>query len=258
MNADSPVDSSLILIARTPSPLILAYFLNVFQGWKIVLVSPIRPRWLPGEVTFHADDDLILRSLFISNWKGGRAGWYYQQFLKYEAVLKSSWASSLIVDGDSVISPRIPYRSVCTTGQAIQRYYNSFCEKCLPDIFPRGRVKKSMITNQMYFVKNELQEMLGAIERQHGDSWMSAIERILLNYTDLSFSEYQLYGGYRLHARKASLQKIKVFRRMDCIDKPITDALRKYHVISFEPQHKTGFLRKIRATGLYSLGMDLG
>lgn len=198
------------------------------------------------------DENLFLRKgEFISKLKAmgiPRPNWYYQQFLKYYLVSMSKADGVHIIDGDSVLNKDVV---------GIERYfynnkrsyqpYQTFTEF----FFPVNKLNNCFVTNQMYFDKKVFSEMLDFL----GNDWA---ERLLLNISDeKKFSEYQFYIEYLLLNYSVETYPIKVFRRFDLVNDSIQNGLKKYDLLAWEPEHKTGFLRKIRAKIYYFLSFTI-
>lgn len=182
-------------------------------------------------------------------------GWYYQQFLKYHTVLSAPENNVHIVDGDSIVKPLWSLNGVlATTGKLAYPKYTVFSELVLN----HECNKYSFVTNQMVFNKELLKQMIFEIELIFTDQWENVFIGIMKNNGDAMFSEYQLYGNYVLMTQSVELRKMKVFRRMDRIKADPKIALDKYDLIAYEPQHKTGILRHLRANIYYRMGFTLG
>jgi hypothetical protein len=202
------------------------------------------------------DDALLNREIFSRRCKHSRPGWLYQQFLKYEIVIKSEFDNTLIIDGDSLIkdmkflNPNILYY----TPKNIEIFYNKFISKTLGVNYV---TQKNFITNQMNFNRETLASMLntafGSLYK-----YTDLIIDFLQENQDSEFSEYQTYAAWLQHEKKVRSESIKVFRRLDLLNVEPLDSLKKYDLVAFEYGHKSDLLRTIRARILYSLGKNLG
>lgn len=207
-------------------------------------------------IEFVCDSTYLNYSWFKDKVKDGlRVGWYYQQFLKYSIVEKSSGDNVLIIDGDSIVSDVVTKPVIFTTGKQAQEQYLKFNRRLLGGSIYE---EESFVTNQMLFNKKIFHCLIDSIESHNATSWMNAILNIINNSQGAQFSEYQLYGSYAKNEHSVKVDKIKVFRRMDCINKGVEEGLEKYDLIAYESHHKTGLLRKIRAKILFKLGVSIG
>jgi len=202
------------------------------------------------------DDKLLNREIFFRTCKHPRAGWLYQQFLKYEIVIKSEFENTLVIDGDSVIRDikfLNPY-TLYYTKKTIETFYSNFISKILGSNYITQR---NFITNQMNFNKEALISMLttafGSL-----DKYPNFIMDFLHENPDSEFSEYQTYAAWLQYKKNPNSEIIKVFRRLDLLNVEPLDSLKKYDLVAFEHGHKTDLLRTVRARILYSFGMNLG
>jgi hypothetical protein len=189
-------------------------------------------------------------------------GWYYQQFLKYELVLKSKYRYVLVIDGDSFFDFRAKNlrNVVYVTDKNVNKRYLNFVsgELCIPAL------QKNAITNQMLFDKILLKSMISFIEFDSCEmNYIDVIHaKIISSKGRFLFSEYQTYASWCVSKRKYPISKIKVFRRIDLLYSldsfSVMEALRSYFLVAYEPGHRSGCLRKIRAFIYYKLKLNLG
>ncbi len=204
------------------------------------------------------DENTILNKIDIQKklQSIGNVGWYYQQFLKYKTVLSVSEEHVHIIDGDSITTEKWTRSGfLASTGKSSYKKYKYFSRLAIGF----SCKQYSFVTNQMVFSKSMLKEMLDLITAERiGKDWLDILIEIITNNENAVFSEYQLYGDYIYCKKGIKPNIIKVFRRMDCINDTPDNALKKYGLIAYEPQHKTGYLRYFRANILYKLGWTLG
>lgn len=181
-----------------------------------------------------------------------RPGWYYQQFLKYKIIEKSNSNLVHIIDGDSIIKNEMIGSKILKYNQKnINERYKKFYES-LFEI--KTRNSNCYVTNQMCFEKSIFEKMCIDIcaDGNYVDKIINAIGE------DKKFSEYQTYANYCIDNNfEIKKEKIKVFRRMDLVNDSIYTALKKYDLIAYEPHHKTGLLRLIRAKLFYYFKKDI-
>lgn len=202
------------------------------------------------------DDNFLDRDTFFAKCKHPRPGWLYQQFLKYQVVIKSEFENTLIIDGDSFIRDEkflTPF-SLYYTQKNIEAAYSNFISKTLGKNFISP---KNYITNQMNFNRDTLISMLNTAFESQQD-YYDFIMNFLEKNPDAEFSEYQTYAAWLFNKRRPSSRIINVFRRHDLINADPLDSLKKYDLVAFEHGHKTDLLRAIRARVLYTLGINLG
>lgn len=244
----------LVIVAKNITTEILDYYSKSFNNWDKVIVSPESNGDVIKGIQTYNDSDFLDFELVKSQLGGERVGWYYQQFLKYTIVLAYSVEKVLIIDGDSILRDDIEFNQLYTTGRAVPTLYKLFNTKLLGNDF--GKEEVSYITNQMLFERSVLVGMLGKLGGEI--NWMGAIIDKLKQNPKLMFSEYQLYAEYLLQVRNVKCHKLKVFRRFDCISSGVHRALKKYDLIAYERQHKTGLMRYLRANFLYLFSKELG
>lgn len=248
---------------------ILDYYLVNFSEYPILVVSPEKiSETYSDRVEYKNDSDFVIKNEIEKKFidvdhvglrdKQLIPSWYYQQILKYMMVIKSEYQYTHIIDGDSMISANLIKKNVVfTTGKSTQNFYTKLNKLLLDKDLGSGQTL-SLITNQMVFEKAILVSLIQTIEDKTNTNWIDAIIALLLKNKELMFSEYQLYGEFATSKFKVSIENVRIFRRMDLIRHTVGQALKKYQIISFEPQHKTSFLRKLRANVFYLLGLSLG
>jgi hypothetical protein len=160
----------------------------------------------------------------------------------------------LIIDGDSILRDDIDFNQLYTTGRDVPEGYRLFNNKLLGQGY--GKESISYITNQMLFERSVLVDMLNNLGGEK--SWMNEVIDKINKNPKLMFSEYQLYAEYLLQMKSIRCNKLKVFRRFDCISSSVERALQKYDLIAYERQHKTGLIRYLRANLLYIFSKELG
>jgi hypothetical protein len=245
----------IAIIAKNVNPELINALINQFSV-PFSIITPNDNGILVKNAEIINDDDLLKRDDFFLKCKHPRAGWLYQQFLKYQVVLKSEFENTLIIDGDSLIKDEkflIPY-SLYHTKKTIEKVYSNFISKTLGKDFVS---QNNHITNQMNFNKEMLISMLNtAFVSPH--EYDESIMNFLQENPDSEFSEYQTYAEWLKYKKRANSMLIKVFRRHDLINVAPHESLKKYDLIAFENEHKTDLLRIIRARILYSLAINLG
>lgn len=205
-----------------------------------------------------APDDFFLSKSSVSRITSPkRAGWIYQQLLKYKAVLESDDEWVFILDGDTVVSDKshLVENLILRTGKKIEKKYILFMKQL--DIYDciSGF---NFITNQMLFNRKYLLQMLREIENKFNCTWENAIIEILINNPRSEFSEYQLYAQWVIINIGAKIKKIKIFRRYDLVLFKQLDPFKKYSIISYEPHHPSGLLRRLRANLYFIFNLNLG
>jgi len=215
----------IIIISKDENSESIKHNLRLYEGHDIFLISPnaSNTKFNNSNLTKINDKDLLSFEKLKKKIEVERFGWYFQQFLKYESVLKIDGQEFLIID------------------------------KIIQECF---------ITNQMVFNKSILKELLNNIESQSGTDWITAISK-KINETDKKnlswFSEYQMYANYTLNRyQDISIKPVRVFRRFELINDTVENGLKKYNILAYEAFHKKDFLRKSRAKLFYVFGVNLG
>jgi hypothetical protein len=253
----------IVIISKNENAESIAYNLILYKGFDIYLVSPnaTKSKYNAINLTKLNDSDLLDYETLKVNLNIERFGWYFQQFLKYECILKLKGNEFMIIDGDSVVSPELCVNNTffSVKGRSVNPEYSCFYKKIFPD---DKIVAEYLITNQMVFKKDILLELIKDMENRFELDWkLTMSDAINENNTGnyAWFSEYQTYANYALNRYGyLKIKPAKVFRRFDLINTSIDNGLGKYDVISFENQHKTGLLRTVKAKVYYWLGIELG
>jgi hypothetical protein len=253
----------IVIISKNENAESIAYNLKLYKDFDIYLVAPnaAKSKYNAINLTKLNDSDLLDYETLKANLNIERFGWYFQQFLKYECILKLKGDEFMIIDGDSVVSPELCVNNVffSVRGRPVNPEYNRFYKK----IFPVDKiVTEYLITNQMVFKKDILLELINDIEKRFELDWRLVISNVI-NEDNVGncvwFSEYQTYANYALNRYKSlKIRPTKVFRRFDLINDSIDNGIVKYNIISFENYHKSGLLRTVRAKVYYWLGIELG
>jgi hypothetical protein len=224
---------------------------------KITVVTPsVKGCKNTNKINFVSDGFYLEYSDFKMKLKKNlRVGWYYQQFLKYKVVQSSGCEKILIIDGDSIVSSVATRDVIFTTQKKAQDEYLNFNRILLDNSIYE---EESFVTNQMLFDKVIFDSLIKKIENLTSNNWFDALIKMINSHDNAKFSEYQLYGTYAKNNYGVKVEKLRVFRRMDCVNKSVKEGLAKYDLIAYEAHHKTGSLRKIRANILFRLGVNLG
>ncbi len=252
----------IIIISKNENADSIGFNLKLYKDFNIYLVSPnaTKTKYNDENLTKINDSDLLCYETLRQNLKIERFGWYFQQFLKYESVLRLEGDEFMIIDGDTVVDPSL---AVSDTLFFTNRGTNIEYINLYKSFFPNDTIiEKYFITNQMVFKKSLLNELISEIEKISGLNWKSAIAAKISETnknTDSWFSEYQMYANYVLNRHTdIDIKFIKVFIRFDLIGESVDKGLRKYSILAFENLHKSGILRSVRAKIYYLLGVVLG
>jgi hypothetical protein len=250
---------AIVLVSKSPKKNILSYYEKRFTNEKLISVSPQIPNFkLRSRFQFFTDDDFLSKDEFFAKYTIDRQGWYYQQFLKYEIVLKLDYNYIHIIDGDSKLNFKHVFsHDVRKTPIKVNKCYNNFLSS-ITNEHSISITKENFITNEMSFSKIELERLLEHLNFRSGNYIDGFINKLS---NDSWFSEYQLYALYKINQLNVSKKNIKVFRRLDLIPKIVIQIFpwqNRYDLIAYEGHHKSGFLRRLRAILLYTLSRNLG
>jgi hypothetical protein len=195
------------------------------------------------------------------------AGWYYQQILKYEIVLKSSATDVLILDADTVLLTTVPAPvddevSFPSSGESHAPYFRTF--ESLTGL--RRTLPRSGIVNLMWFSKRRLRDLTEHIERHRAMDWRQAILRTSAeDHADCSFSEYETYANWcARQARTVTQRPFRLFRRGDLLvsrTRRVASVVaqaerRRYDAVTFEGAlHRTTAARRWAANVLFAAGL---
>ncbi|AWI54387.1 hypothetical protein DEH84_13855 [Aquabacterium olei] len=242
----------IAIIAKEVNEALISFVSTRLRA-PIHVVTPERSYTKVRDVKLHRDDDFLPSREFFAKCVHPRPGWIYQQCLKYQVVLTLGYESLLILDGDSVIADRkfLDAGAVYYTPRNIEAVYDAYVRNVLGTEFSRA---ESFITNQMLFNRSLL---VGMLDSRFGgvDKW---VDHALAMLDAGEFSEYQVYACWALLKGGVRAMPMKVFRRLDLVRRTPLEALQKYDLVAFEPHHRGGSLREVRARFLYALGRNLG
>lgn len=250
---------AIVLVSESPKKKILSYYEKRFRNESLICVSPQIPDFNINSIfQFFTDNDFLSRDEFFAKYSIDRQSWYYQQFLKYEIVLKLDYDYVHIIDGDSKLGVRHVFNhDVRKTPIRLNKCYINF----LTTIINNHNIAitdENYITNEMSFSKIELNRLFKDLNTQRENYIDFLISKLSNNSW---FSEYQLYALYKINQLNISKKNIKVFRRLDLIPKIVIQIFpwqNRYDLIAFESHHRSGFLRRLRAILLYALDRNLG
>lgn len=252
---------NIAVVCREIDTTILNYLKREFEGDKINVVSPVFKKYRENNGIVEIPDDYILNKEELKKQiKVDRFNWYYQQFLKYKLILFFENEETLIIDGDTIMKKSIVDSDTLlyTNWKMFQGYLN-FNNRLIPDLYDKREKIVSFITNQMFFKKKYVKEIINLIEKETDTNWINGIVKLIQETEEhRMFSEYQLYADYFIQQANPSLKQIKVYRRMDLINTSVDKALKKYPIIAYEHKHVTDYIRKLRAYVYYYLGLNFG
>lgn len=245
---------AIVIICKDIEPEILKFYSQFkSKNYDIIFISPQKNKLInkPDGIIFLEDEVFISKKSFLNKAKI-RPFWYYQQFLKYQVVLKLNYDQIHIIDGDSYLNPILFFNhNPRYTDLKINIGYRKGLKS-----FKLNDTKRNFITNEMSFKKDELKKMISLF----GFNEKNYIEKILENISDKNwFSEYQTYALYKCQYLKMKADLIKVFRRKDLIFNPLKSRFGKhYMLVSYEHSHKKDLIRVIVANIYYLIGKNLG
>lgn len=251
--------TAIAIVAKDIDINIIHYYAGMIRN-VFVITPEISPELntIFSTVTFFRDEDILDKNCYPKLAQTKRPNWYFQQFLKYCAVLKinKEFGYDLvhIVDGDTYVQESLLQKEILPyTSKKIEIQYQNF----ISAVFPHLKDDKNFITNQMGFNALYLEEMLqNAVP---DNDWINLFIEIIIHNEECWFSEYQLYACYVKYYRKVEETPIKVFRRFDLLKQiTIESALGKYQVVAQETNHSDTVLHYLRALLYYSLGKNLG
>lgn len=252
---------SIYIISKKINKITVDYAKENYGNREIYIVTTRNEKSIWENLNFDSvkiidENEILDKKIFETKMKDlDNIGWFYQQFLKYYTVLYANDDNIHIIDGDSIVNPELSKLGILvTTGKSTYKKYSLFSKIVLN----YDNEKYSFVTNQMVFNKDKLNKMLTEIEKNNNKSWMDVFICVMKKNSEAIFSEYQLYGNYIQATEGANPIKVKVFRRMDCLKINLRDALNKYEIIAYEPHHRTGIMRVMRAKIYYKLGVSLG
>lgn len=169
---------------------------------------------------------VIPESEIIADWDIGsiskrlpqkdRAGWYFQQFLKFEYGKFSGCQSYLIWDADTVLLEplklgRNAVNLFCQSKEWHQPYFDSYYK--LTGQPPK--LRKSAISQYMMIETAVLEDLFQKIKSHTGhESWIEAVISSLPGANPSEFSEYETYANfyYSRHPTSFRFEKKKWFR----------------------------------------------
>ena len=182
----------------------------------------------------------------------GRAGWFYQQFLKMAYAFKSDNEYYLVFDSDTVPLNNIKYFSEDGKPCFITKveYHKPYFDTL--DVLTEGKVRRvdkniSYIAENMIINKKIMVEIIDMImnnQNLKGDLFFEkilyAISKDVVKYT--GFSEFETYGNYIMtnYPSTYNRMKLRTQRRGTFLFGPLPNseqlewASKDYDIISFE------------------------
>lgn len=136
-----------------------------------------------------------LRSRF-----GARAGWFVQQLITLSTPEITNAEAALVVDADTVLLRPRTFRTGETTLLLTEREFHIPYFEALARLWhePITLPTFSCIAHHMCFLREEVLAMRKAIETLWGSHWIDAILECCDAQESSGFSEYELYGQWRL------------------------------------------------------------
>jgi hypothetical protein len=192
--------------------------------------------------------------------KKNMTSWFYQQFLKYSIVSKSSnYDNVLILDSDTIIL------SDCITDTETINInnieYNLPYFNCIEQLLPDYKlIGKSAILNFMWFKPSLLNQLIEDIEKKYSETWIIALINLINKgkADQISFSEYETYATYKYNHNYKRTKLLKVFRRADLFNEYYSEEqimhiaeFFGFDLISFETQHNVSLLKRFFALSVY-------
>lgn len=181
--------------------------------------------------------------------KGSRAGWYYQQLLKFYACFCIPGISSnlLILDGDAVFLNPVQFvkedgGSLYNVGDEHHPPYFEHGAKLIPG-FRRLWPEYSGICHHMLLQKSVLIDLFSVVEKVHQiDFWRAFCRCVDLDKIQLpGASEYEIYFNFVFaSSMQMEIRPLK-WRNSDCLSKLQYYKKEGYHYVSFH-----SYARKIK------------
>ena len=173
---------------------------------RIILVAPsvVSPdlRHLSVSVEVIDEEDVLDEATraMLTRELGPRAGWLIQQFLNLSIPEVTDAKAVLVIDADTILlQPRL-FRSDQTILFLAAPEYHVAYFRALGNLWrrPTELPPVSYTAHHMCFLRDELVEMRSTIERTSGCDWKEAILAAYDRKTGSGFSEYELYGQWRM------------------------------------------------------------
>lgn len=231
-----------------------------------------------NEFLTQASEDVVVvkESIIMPGWgvgrvarklgrHSGRAGWYYQQFLKLNFGNFIKCRRYVIWDADTVMLQHLDFvvdgRIQMNSSVRFNKpYFNTF-QRLFNQSPP---VKRSLISQFMFIDNLILCEMQEEIKTNFSSSdWVDAVLDQLPLASQSEFSEYEIYGNYvaSRYPDKFKMTKINWFlygseilpevRDVDL--ETVESTFNGFSCVAFERHHRKGFLKKLFAHGTYYL-----
>jgi hypothetical protein len=135
-----------------------------------------------------------------------RAGWYFQQFLKIEAIRQLPETSeALIWDGDTIPLQPMTFKDPANRiGFYVGReHHEPYFDTTHRLLGLRRVIPHSFIAQCMYVRVRWIYELLANIEQRAGKGWIEAILASVSGSSASEFSEYETIGTFAMTAFKA-------------------------------------------------------
>jgi len=181
---------------------------------------------LPEDVVI-LDEDILIPTMTLQDLRGyklpffpGGAGWYFQQFLKYQvAATISKCENCLVWDADTILIQPLDFfdqegRTLFTMAQEFHPPYFTTFHRLLGFEAQRDF---SFISQHIMLNRSILLQMIEAIHHQNPGSlhWAWKIIKACGNTGRNLFSEYETYGHYmkNLHRQSMSFRNLPWIRK---------------------------------------------
>jgi Family of unknown function (DUF6492) len=137
---------------------------------------------------------------------GMRAGWLIQQLLTLSTPEITDAEAALVIDADTVLLRPRRFRAGRTTLLLTEREFHIPYYEALGRLWrePVALPQFSCIAHHMCFLRDDVLAMRGAIEALWARPWFDAILECCDARESSTFSEYELYGQWRLKTAGAT------------------------------------------------------
>ena len=226
------------------------------------------------------DENKVLKGLNLETVReyleqfglGQRAGWYFQQFLKYAYAYICQYEYYVSWDADTLPLTKMDFFNGITPVFSIKTEYHEAYFNTLNKLLKINKqIENSFIAEHMIFKKEYVLELISEISCQHPEvSWYISILKSIApkDIMPAGFSEFETYGSYVMYKHKGSyiLKDIAAIRIGKCIfDQQLSEDIirwlgQSFCTISFEKGqqrmikfswYKNSFFRKIIPAKLY-------
>ena len=190
---------------------------NIIGYRKIFLLS--KKNFFPKDEEVSFIDERVFpfnKKDFETYAPAGRAGWYFQQFLKlyfFKVLRKNVLDNLLIIDADTIFIRKTSFFENGRPLYNVETGYHQPYYEILKKILGFGKQNPffSGTTHHMLYQRKYMNDIFKIVTKRKGREFWEEIMNNINRETEAGFSEQDLYFNYilRYHPKKIKIRKLK-------------------------------------------------